>query len=168
MREVPRFTDEQLLAELRQAKAGTTDPDTCRKMGVTETTFISRIGGVQGRSASWGCVYASSRVRRGRGVKLQRFAKLRKRAQESHIARGMVVPPHQRLALSMSTVLDTPPTTWGAPPGPSEQADCSTCRKTRQCSQLEQTIPATKRMRRSLTPQAITRVRSPQSMRSRL
>lgn len=34
-----RFTDEQSIAALRQAEAGTTAADICRKLGVTETTF---------------------------------------------------------------------------------------------------------------------------------
>lgn len=34
-----RFTDEQIIAALRQAEAGTTAADICRKLGVTETTF---------------------------------------------------------------------------------------------------------------------------------
>ena len=34
-----RFTPEQILQTLRQAEAGTTVVDICRKLGVTETTF---------------------------------------------------------------------------------------------------------------------------------
>lgn len=33
------FTDEQIVAALRQAEAGTPAVDVCRKLGVTETTF---------------------------------------------------------------------------------------------------------------------------------
>lgn len=36
-----KFTDEQIVAALRQAEAGTTAVDICRKLGVTETTFNS-------------------------------------------------------------------------------------------------------------------------------
>jgi putative transposase len=34
-----KFTDEQIVAALRQAEAGTPAVDICRKLGVTETTF---------------------------------------------------------------------------------------------------------------------------------
>jgi putative transposase len=34
-----KFTPEQILQALRQAEAGTTVAEICRKMGVTETTF---------------------------------------------------------------------------------------------------------------------------------
>ncbi len=34
-----KFTDEQIVAALRQAEAGTPAVDVCRKLGVTETTF---------------------------------------------------------------------------------------------------------------------------------
>ena len=34
-----KFTDEQIVAALRQAEAGTPAADICRKLGVTETTF---------------------------------------------------------------------------------------------------------------------------------
>jgi putative transposase len=36
---VSRFTDEQIVAALRQAEAGTTVADICRKLEITETTF---------------------------------------------------------------------------------------------------------------------------------
>ena len=35
-----KFTDEQIVAALRQAEAGTPAVDVCRKLGVTETTFF--------------------------------------------------------------------------------------------------------------------------------
>ena len=34
-----KFTDEQIVAALRQAEPGTPAVDVCRKLGVTETTF---------------------------------------------------------------------------------------------------------------------------------
>ena len=36
---VSRFTDEQIVAALRQAEAGTTVADICRKLEITETTY---------------------------------------------------------------------------------------------------------------------------------
>ena len=36
---VSRFTDEQIVAALRQAEAGTAVADVCRKLEITETTF---------------------------------------------------------------------------------------------------------------------------------
>jgi putative transposase len=37
-----RFTDEQIAFALRQAEAGTSVGDICRKMGVAEATFYRR------------------------------------------------------------------------------------------------------------------------------
>lgn len=44
-----KFTNEQIVAALRQAEAGTPAVDVCRKLGVTETTFYRwkrRFGGL--------------------------------------------------------------------------------------------------------------------------
>jgi putative transposase len=47
-----RFTPEQILQALRQAEAGTTVVDICRKLGVTETTFYRWKKQYGGRDAS--------------------------------------------------------------------------------------------------------------------
>lgn len=45
-----RFTEEQIIAILKEAEAGAKNQDVCRKHGITETTFYkwrSKFGGMQ-------------------------------------------------------------------------------------------------------------------------